>query len=168
MTVDTGDPSKILSEGHDLFFADPPDYRGAATLFEKVIELTPDWVEGHQWLGSVYEALGDDDGAAREWQTACSLDPNDSRPLISLGVLRSRQRCFNDAIELLQLGIGLHPHYGLADAKLFLAEAFEGAQMISEAEQQWLEVLALEPMYPSYDTPIEEARQKLQLLGRAE
>ncbi len=168
MTVDTSDPSKILREGHDLFFADPPDYRGAATLFEKVIELTPEGVEGHHWLGSAYEALGDDDGAAKEWQTAQRLDPDDSRSLISLGVLRSRQGRFNDAIELLEQGIALKPHYGFADAKLFLAEAFEGAQMIRQAEQQWREVLALEPAYPSYDRPMEEARQKLQMHGAAE
>ena len=166
MAVDTIDPSKILFEGHELFFAEPPDYRGAAILFEKVIDLAPDSVEGHNWLGSAYEALGNDDGAAKEWLTAHRLDPNDSRPLISLGVLRSRQGRFNDAIELLEQGIALKPHYGFADAKLFLAEAFEGAQMIPQAEEQWREVLELEPAYPSYDRPMEEARQKLQQHGR--
>jgi tetratricopeptide (TPR) repeat protein len=168
MAADTIDPTKILDEGHDLFFAEPPDYRGAAELFEKVVALKPDWVEGHGWLGSAYERLGDDDRAAKEHQIAHDLDPSDTRPLISLGVIRTRQRRLDEAIGLLEQGIALKPHYCFADAKLFLAEAFEGAGELEKARQQWREVLELEPMYPSYDEPIKEAHKKLRLHGGAE
>lgn len=112
---------------------------------------------------SAYEALGDEDRAARAWQTARKLDRNDSRCLISLGVLRTRQRRFKEAIQLLKQGIALKPHYGFADAKLFLAEALERANRMKQARQQWREVLELEPMYPSYDEPMKEARRKLRL-----
>jgi tetratricopeptide (TPR) repeat protein len=155
--------SDILHKGHDLFFAEPPDYRGAAELFEKVVALKPDWTEGHHWLGATYEKLGDEERAAREWQAAHDLDPNDSRSLISLGLLRSKQGRFEEAIGLLESGIALKPHYGFADAKLFLAEALEGAGNIEQAKEQWREVLELEPMYPSYDEPMKEACQKLSL-----
>lgn len=168
MSTEAVDPSKVLREGQELFFAEPPNHRGAAELFEQVVALSPNWAEGHQWLGSAYEALGDEDRAARAWQTAHKLDPNDSRCLISLGVLRSRQRQFKEAIQLLEQGIALKPHYGLADAKLFLADALEGASRMKQAKQQWREVLELEPMYPSYDEPMKEARRKLRLHGGAE
>ncbi len=151
-----------------MFFAEPPDYRGAAELFEKVVALKPDWAEGHVWLGSAYEKLGDEDRAVKEQQIAHELDPSDSRPLISLGVLRTRQRRFDDAIRLIEEGIALKPHYCFADAKLFLAEAFEGALKIEQAKQQWREVLELEPMYPSRDKPMKEARQKLRQYGEGE
>lgn len=168
MAVDAVDPSKVLREGQDLFFAEPPHHRGAAERFEQVVALRTDWAEGHQWLGWAYEALGDEDRAAKAWQNAHELDPSDSRSLISLGVLRSRQRRFKEAIRLLEQGIALKPHYGFADAKLFLAEALEGARRMKRAKQQWREVLKLEPMYPSYDEPMKEARRKLRLHGVAE
>jgi len=160
--------SKILREGHELFFAKQPDYLGAAEFFEQVVALRPDWSEGHHWLGLTYEALGDEDRAAEEWQTAILLDRNDSRPLIALGALRARQRRFDEAIELLEQAIGLKPHYGFANAKLFLADAFEGARKIELAKQQWREVLELEPMYPSYDNPMKKAHQKLRFYGGAD
>ena len=159
----SANPSDILRAGHELFFAQPPDYRGAAELFEKVVALKPDWAEGHYWLGTTYEELGDEEQAARQWQVAHELDPSDDRPLIALGCLRSKQRRFVEAIGLLKSGIALKPHYGFADAKLFLAQALEGAGNIKQAKEQWREVLELEPMYPSYDEPIKEARQKLSL-----
>ncbi len=162
----TDSSRKILIEGHELFFAEPPDHRGAAERYAKVIALSPDWGEGHQWLGAAYEALGDEDRAATEYQAAHELDPDDSRPIISLGILRTRQQHFDEAITLLKRGVSSKPHYGFADAKLFLAEAFEGARKIEQAQQQWQEVLELESMYPSYDEPMKQAREKLRLHGR--
>lgn len=159
------DSSRILAEGQGLFFAETPDYLAAAECFKNVVTLKPNWAEGYQWLGSAYEKLGEEGKAAEEWQTAHTLDSNDSRPLISLGVLRSHQERFDEAIVLLERGIALKPHYGFADAKLFLAEAFEGAQKIELAKQQWREVLELDAMYPSYDDPMREAREKLQSYG---
>lgn len=167
MTVHGVDPAKVLREGQDLFFGEPPNYRDAAVRFQQVVELSPNWAEGYQWLGSACDAFGDENRAATAWQAAHKHNPNDSRCLISLGVLRSRQRRFKEAIRLLEQGIALKPHYGLADAKLFLAEAFERAKRMKLAKQQWREVLELEPMYPSYDEPMKEARRKLQLHGAA-
>ena len=111
MAVEAADASKVLREGQGLFFAEPPNHRDAAGRFEQVVALRPDWAEGHQWLGSAYEALGDEDRAAKAWQTAHEHDGADSRCLISLGVLRSRQRRFKEAIRLLERGIALNPHY---------------------------------------------------------
>src|SRR6476661_5776493 len=133
MSVEANNPSEILREGQELFFAAPRDHRGAMDRFERVVGLRPDWAEGHHWLGSACEALGDEERAAEAWQTAHKLDPNDSRCLIALGLLRSRQRRFKEAIRLLEQGIALKP-YGFADAKLFLAEALEGARQMKRAK----------------------------------
>src|SRR5690242_9839487 len=134
---ESDDPSGLLREGHDLFFAEPPDYNAAAKIFEKVVELRPVWAEAHYWLGTTYENLGNEEGAEREWQSANKLAPDDTRPLISLGLLRTKQGRFEEAIELLEQGIALKPHYGFADAKLFLADALVGAGKIERAKEQW-------------------------------
>ncbi len=159
--IEGTDPSDLLREGHELFFAEPPDYIAAAAVFEKVVALSPDWAEGHNWLGSTYENLSNQEGAERAWLSANKLDPDDSRPLISLGLLRTKQGRFEEAVELLEQGVALKPHYGFADAKLFLADALVGSGNIEGAKEQWREVLELEPMYPSYDEPMNEAREKL-------
>lgn len=166
--VENTNSSVLLHEGHELFFAEPPDFRGAAVAFEKVVSQRPDWAEGHYWLGTTYESLSREEEAEREWLIAIELDSSDSRPIISLGILRLGQKRFEEAIALLERGIALKPHYGFADAKLFLADALEGAGNIERAKNEWREVLELEPMYPSYDEPINEARQKLLMHDRSD
>jgi len=159
---------KSLGEAQELFFDEPPDYEGAADLFERVRASYSDWAEVHGWLGSTYAMLGDEERAAAAWQDAHRLDPRDARPLISFGVLLARQRHFEEAISLLEQGVALKPHYGFADARLFLAEAYEGSGQLEKAKEQWREVLNLEPMYPSDDAPMKEAQQKLSEYGELE
>ncbi len=168
MTADADKPSELLREGHTLFFAEPPDYPGAVERFERVVALRPNSAEGYVWLGSALEKIGDSPRAAKAWQTAHNLDPQDSRSLINLGILRSSERNFDEAITLLEQGIALKPHYGFADSLLYLAEAFEGAKKLKQAKQTWREVLELEPMYPSFDHPMNEARRKLRQHGETD
>lgn len=56
----------------------------------------------------------------------------------------------------------LKPHYGEPDARLFLAEAFEKANDLSKAVEQWRIVESMEASYPSYEAPRQEAKNKLQ------
>jgi tetratricopeptide (TPR) repeat protein len=165
VATQTPDPSAVLRKGHDLFFADPPDYRAAMECFRQVTELAPDWAEGHQCLASAYDQLWDEKRAAEEYQIAHRLAPTDSRALIALGLLRTKQRRYKEAVRLLEAGVALKPHYCYADAKLFLAEAYVGARKIKKAIEQWQDVLKLEPMYPSFDAPMQEAQRKLQEHG---
>ena len=167
MATQPSDPSAILRDGEELFFAEPPNYSGAIECFRRVVDLTPGWVEGHLSLGSAYDQAGNDKLAAEEYQIAQRLAPTDSRAVISLGVLRSKQRRYKEAVRLLEVGIALKPHYGYADAKLFLAEAYVGARKLKHAIRVWQDVLQLEPMYPSYDYPKQEARKKLREHGVA-
>ena len=61
--VENTNSSVLLHEGHELFFAEPPDYGGAAAAFEKVVSQRPDWAEGHCWLGITYERLSREEEA---------------------------------------------------------------------------------------------------------
>jgi len=65
------------------------------------------------------------------------------------------------AIIELKDGIALKPHYAEADARLFLAEAYERSGKIRSAKQQWALVADMKGSYPSYDEPMKEAREKL-------
>jgi len=127
----------LLREGQEKFFAEPPDLEGALDRFLRVVRLRPGWVEGHHWLAPAYEGLGRTDDAEATYRTAVACDPADSRPHISLGHLMLKEARFDEAIQQLQRGLALKPHDAGADARLFLAEANEGAGRLSKARAEW-------------------------------
>jgi cytochrome c-type biogenesis protein CcmH/NrfG len=105
-----------------------------------------------------------DQPAVTELQTArdaVKREPSDPRHWISLGVVLLGLRHWSEAVKALKRGIELRPAYVEADARLFLAEALEGADRMAEARKQWQTVLAMEPCYPSYEEPMATARRKL-------
>jgi Flp pilus assembly protein TadD len=107
------------------------------------------------------EASGDLAGAVAAFARATKLDGSDPRFWISRGVALLKLRHLEEAIRRLRTGVDLKPHYGEADARVFLAEALWLAGQRREAEQQWLHVSRMAPMYPGYRTPIDEAKRRL-------
>lgn len=155
-------PADMLKEGQNAFFAKPPDFQKAKDCFYRVTLSSPKWAEGYQWLASVLEGLADNQQAAKAYRQAIQCDPKDPRPRISLGRLLACMGRPEEAIAELQRGVELKPHYGEPDARLFLAEAYEKANDLPKAMEQWGIVERMEPSYPSYDEPMQEARKKLQ------
>jgi tetratricopeptide (TPR) repeat protein len=107
------------------------------------------------------EADGDLAGAAAAYAQATDLDGADPRYWIARGVALLQLRHFPEAVRCLRQGVALKPHYGEADARLFLADALWLAGRRAEAEEQWLVVSKMSPMYPGYENPIREARRRL-------
>jgi Flp pilus assembly protein TadD len=107
------------------------------------------------------EQSGDLAAASAEFARATELDGTDPRYWINRGVALLNLRHFAEAVRCLQIGIDLKPHYGEADALLFLADALWLAGKKKKAEDEWLTVSKMEPCYPGYDNPIDEAKQRL-------
>jgi Tfp pilus assembly protein PilF len=154
-------PADMLKKGQAAFFAKPPDYQQAKVCFERVTLSAPKWVEGYHWLASACEKMADHDQATKAYKQAIQCDPKDSRPRIAMGRLLTSTGHLKEAIIELQKGIELKPHYCEADARLFLAAAYEKANDLSKAKEQWKIVEEMEPSYPSYEKPMREARKKL-------
>ena len=157
---------KHLSLGQGHFFDEPRDVEAAVQEFRQVIESAPNWDEGYGWLSSALHELGHLDEAISTRREAMRLAPEDARHPTSLGVILMQQHKPLEAIEMLCKGISLNPHYGKADAHLFLAEALLANGQIQEACQEWQLVLTLKPMYPSYEEPHQEAKRMLKVHGR--
>lgn len=68
---------------------------------------------------------------------------------------------WSEAVKALQRGVDLKPHYGEADARLFLGEALLASGDRSRAREQFERVVRMEPSYPSHNRPMEAARRKL-------
>lgn len=151
----------ILREGQERFFADPPDYEGARTMFARVTQIRPDWSEGHHWLATSHEALDRITEAEAEYRSAAKCDPEDPRPQVSLGRLLLNAGRFREAVRELERGVKIKHQYGEADSRLFLAEAYEATGERSKAREEWTRIAKMEGFYPSYDEPMKEARCKL-------
>lgn len=156
------DANVILRQGQEAYFAEPPNFEAARDSFLKVTGMKPDWVEGHHWLASVYEALEKIPEAECSYLAAIVCDPNDSRPQIALGRLLLNDGRIDRAIVELERGVQLKPHYAEADARLFLAEAYEAAGNLAKARAEWTTITGMKGFYPSYDEPMEEAQRKLE------
>jgi len=151
----------LLKQGQTLFFAKPPDLDGAIEAFRSVTEQAPSWAEGFNWLGSALKQRGKLENAITMFQKAVQLDKLDSRPLISLGVCFTKAGRLNEAIKSFRSGLELKPHYGEADTRLMLADAFERSGKIQDAIAEWKKISEMTGFYPSGDAPMIEAKAKL-------
>ncbi len=68
-----------LYKAEDLF--EKRDLEGAKKELELSIKADPNSLDAHKSLGHIDEALGDDEGAGREYNAASALDPTDQKLL---------------------------------------------------------------------------------------
>jgi tetratricopeptide (TPR) repeat protein len=73
---------------------------GAIEAYSGAIALRPDSMLAHLRRGETYQRRGDLDAAARDFQSASSLDSSATRPLEELGDVRYAQARFARAAEL--------------------------------------------------------------------
>lgn len=107
------------------------------------------------------EESGDIPGATAEYARATDLDGTDPRFWIARGVALLQLRHHDEAARCLRTGVDLKPHYGEANARVFLADALWQSGRNAEARAEWLTVSKMEPSYPGYDNPIDEAKRCL-------
>jgi Flp pilus assembly protein TadD len=119
----------------------------AETAFQKALSL---------------EQSGELAAACAEFARATELNGADPRYWIGRGAALLQLRHFAEAARCLRIGIDLKPHYGEADARMFLADALWLAGRKKEAKEEWLAVSKMTPSYPGYDNPIDEAKQRLE------
>lgn len=105
---------------------------------------------------------GDLAAASVEFARATKLDGADPRYWISRGVTLLQLRHFGEAARCLRTGLDLKPHYGEADARVFLGDALWLAGKRKEAQMEWRTVSKMAPSYPGHDNPIVEAKQRLE------
>jgi len=111
--------------------------------------------------GTRLEQEGDVPAAVANFRRAVELDDTDARYWVNLGAALSKLRHWPQAVEALTRGVALKPHYTEADARLFLAEALKSNGSARLAREQLEIVASMEPSYPSYGEPIEEAKRQL-------
>lgn len=147
--------------GQIYFFSRKPNFESAVNEFREVVRIDPSWTEGHQWLGSALEQIGEIESATASYQESIRLAPTDARPYVSLGNCFAQLGRYPEAIEMLRKGLELKPYCTEADVRCFLADALAKNDQISEACSEWRRVVEIEDGWPSNGIPQREARRML-------
>lgn len=98
------------------------DFTGAVKLLNQIVEKDKNDFQCWTLLGTLYLAQEKPDDAEKSYLTAIELKPTYALPLINLGRMRSTQKKFEDAVELLTRAVDLQPQS--PDANLLLGEAY--------------------------------------------
>jgi len=120
-------------------------WKNEVTLWEDVASKSPLKARVHGSLGLAYQKSGRFDHAAREYETAIKLAPQDPAGYINLGAMYHRQNKWSDAADSYRKALQLNPANVKAHYNLGLVLADEGK--LNEAERELREALRLNPAY---------------------
>lgn len=90
---------KHLYKAEDLF--EKRDLDGAKKELELSIKADPNNLDAHKSLAHIDQALGDEDGAAREFQAASALDPTDQKLLNEARLYKQQEDLANSSGQAL-------------------------------------------------------------------
>jgi tetratricopeptide (TPR) repeat protein len=106
------------------------------------------------------ESSGNLEEAVGYYKQLVSMVP-DPRYFAAFGACLQRLGHWEQAARQLEQALDLKPHYGEADVRMLLAEAYLQLGHKSRAIAQWHRVIALPPVYPSHEAPAMEAKDLL-------
>ncbi len=115
----------------------------AIGLLEQALELAPDFAEGHNNLGVLWQAQGHPDNAAARFERALTLHPGYAEAHNNLGAVREVQGLLDEAIGHFERALALRPAY--LDARSHLAMSLFSLGRFEAAIGHWSHMLALVP-----------------------
>lgn len=135
-----------LHRGLDKLYA-KKDPTSSIPLFQKVLEISPDFYEAHYYIGIAYMFMGKLPEAEASFHTAIEHSEDQyADPHIALATLAVDNHRPEDAIENAQRGIELDPQSW--QAHLELAKAFFALNRVPEAEKSATTARKLKPDFP--------------------
>lgn len=127
---------KHLYKAEDMF--EKKDLKGAQTELREAIKEDPNLLDAHKSLAHIDEYLGDFDEAAREFQTASTLDPTDQKLLAKARYYRYVQQIGKQADAALDKVKSGDVEQGMSDIKDALKQTKSKSsrdQVISDLQQ---------------------------------
>ena len=113
LTAFTSDnPDPVITANRGLAFAETGDYESGTSLLRSVLESHPDPVLVQSTIGDIYATVPEGQSEAeRAYNEALSLDANDPRPHVGLGLLQKSSNQFNAALEAFGTALAVDPGY---------------------------------------------------------
>ena len=120
-------------------------WNNGISLWQDVVEKSPNKARPHNNLGYAYASQGQWDRAIAEFQTALSLNPNYVEAHNNLAVAYQTKGQLDMAVEQCQIALRLRPDY--AEANYNLGRAYQAKGQLDMAEEQYKTALRLKPDY---------------------
>lgn len=120
------------------------DWRTEEVLFRRTLEVQPDAQLIRTDLGVVYWERGDEAAAEREWTAALGPGRPYAPTLNNLGLIRTHQKRYAEAIALFQQAMALRPKY--MDPYKNLANTFAEMGRMDDADREFRQAVALDPL----------------------
>lgn len=118
-------------------------YEKALELFQKAIELNPEFTEGYNNLGLTYTEMSQEEKATEAFKKAIELNPNLAATYNNLGYAFYRLGSYTEAIEMYQEAIGRSKDNSAAYTNL--GNAHYKLDRIDDAIEAWSTALRIDP-----------------------
>jgi len=160
----------LLPEAHNaLAFAKHSfdwDWAGAEQIYQRAIELNPNFATARHWHGFYLGMLGRVDDALAEMRRAQELNPLSLIIRTHVGLMLYWGRRYDEAIEQLRQTLEMEPDF--AAAHYFLAWAYEQKGMYEETITNLQKALAVSPGSPDRVGALGHAHAAFQRRGYAQ
>lgn len=120
------------------------DWKNDLTFYQSTLAASPRALMIRNDLGNYYWDRGDNTNAAAQWEAAYQIDPNATYVLDNLGLLRIRQKRYEEASVFFERSLAVSQND--EGARTGLGEAYAGLGMKQKAEQELLAAIKLAPL----------------------
>jgi tetratricopeptide (TPR) repeat protein len=120
-------------------------WKNNITLFESIIEKTPDAAFAHNNLGNAYRGQRRYKDALVEYQITLKLRPDSVKAYYNIGGIYGESGMYNEAIEAYKQAIKIDPNF--IDAHYNLGVAYSRLKMYKEAIEAYWQAIKIKPDY---------------------
>ncbi len=101
------------------------DLAGACRLYQRTLEIDPNFVLGYYNLGLVYKTLGNLSAALQHYHQAITLQPDYAEAHQNLGVVLFKLGRMTEGLESFRRAIALHEHQGAQGEAMHLRQGLQ-------------------------------------------
>jgi len=144
-----GKDSTVASEVLNLFnsgvtFYNQKEFSKAIQAYQKVIELSPTYVEAFNNLGIVYQTIGDVDRAFGAYRKATEINPGYQKGYNNLGILLLLEGRYEEALEVFRKNLAINPNN--IESYINLGTLFKKKGQWDEAIESYQKALEIDPL----------------------
>jgi tetratricopeptide (TPR) repeat protein len=155
-----------FKKGQAALLKEVPDLEVAEAHLRRAVDLDPNAADPRGWLAAALAQGGKFPEALAEMKKAVELAPEDPRHHIALGSVHLHSGQWEEAVEALANGIEMGLEYGEAEARVYLAQAFEYCGKAGSAIEQWRWVASIDDSYPNSEQLKGTANHRLSKLEK--
>ncbi|OGW26175.1 MAG: hypothetical protein A2X59_05165 [Nitrospirae bacterium GWC2_42_7] len=146
-------------------FARNKVWKTEVSIWEDVVEKSPQKARGHNNLGNAYKLKGDIKKAIEQFEIAVKINPNFAKAYYNLGVSYWSNGMKEKALDNYRIALKLNPNY--AEAHNNLGAAYKDKNLNEEAIEEYEAALKIVPEYAEAHNNLGAAYRSKGLIDKA-